>query len=116
MLLNINETRGPTDWCSATHWLLLSEVIGLWDAESIIFNRGRSVASWTFTGRVFHHVQRPLNGHLPSYVLILSHNAIIRHLIIRFNTMCMYVTVARCLVTFILLFYMSYNCKYFETG
>ena len=25
---------------------------------SIIFNRGRSVASWTFTGRVFHHAQR----------------------------------------------------------
>ena len=26
---------------------------GLWDAESIIFNRGHSVALWTFTGRVF---------------------------------------------------------------
>ena len=24
---------------------------GLRDAESIIFNRGRSVASWTFTGK-----------------------------------------------------------------
>ena len=23
---------------------------GLWDAESIIFNRGRSVAAWTFYG------------------------------------------------------------------
>ena len=23
---------------------------GLWDAESIIFNRGRSVASWTLYG------------------------------------------------------------------
>ena len=33
---------------------------GLWDAESIIFNRGRSVASWTFTGRVFHPAQRPV--------------------------------------------------------
>ena len=34
-------------------------------AESIIFNRGRSVAMWTFTGRVFHPAQRPppLNGH-----------------------------------------------------
>ena len=53
MLLNINATRGPTDCCSATHGLLLSEATGLWDAESIIFNRGRSVASWTFTGRVF---------------------------------------------------------------
>ena len=33
---------------------------GLWDAESIIFNRGRSVASETFTGRVFHPAQRPV--------------------------------------------------------
>ena len=60
LLLNINATRGPTDCCSATHGLLLSEATGLWDAESIIFNRGRSVASWTFTGRVFHHAQRPV--------------------------------------------------------
>ena len=60
MLLNIIATRGPTDCCSATHGLLLSEATGLWDAESIIFNRGRSVASWTFTGRVFHHAQRPV--------------------------------------------------------
>ena len=39
-------------------------------AESIIFNRGRSVAMWTFTGRVFHPAQqrRPLNGHPPSYL------------------------------------------------
>ena len=28
-------------------------------AESIIFNRGRIVAMWTFTGRVFHPAQRP---------------------------------------------------------
>ena len=28
-------------------------------AESLIFNRGRSVAMWTFTGRVFHPAQRP---------------------------------------------------------
>ena len=33
---------------------------GLWDAEYIIFKRGRSVASWTFTGRVFHPAQRPV--------------------------------------------------------
>ena len=32
----------------------MAEATGLWDAESIIFNRGHSVASWTFTGRVFH--------------------------------------------------------------
>ena len=53
MLLNIN-------CCSVIHGLLLSEATGLWHAESIIFNRGRSVASWTFTGRVFHHTQRPV--------------------------------------------------------
>ena len=34
MLLNINATRGPTDCCSATHGLLLSEATGLWDAAS----------------------------------------------------------------------------------
>ena len=28
-------------------------------AESIIFNRGRSVAMWTFAGKVFHPAQRP---------------------------------------------------------
>ena len=33
---------------------------GLRDAESIIFNRGRSATSWTFTGRVFHPAQRPV--------------------------------------------------------
>ena len=33
---------------------------GLWDAESIIFNRGRSIASWTLYGRVFHPAQRPV--------------------------------------------------------
>ena len=31
----------------------MSEATGLWDAESILFNRGRSVASWIFTGSVF---------------------------------------------------------------
>ena len=50
MLLNINATRGPTDCCSATHGLLLSEATGLWYAESIIFDRGRSVVSWTLYG------------------------------------------------------------------
>ena len=38
----------------------VAETTGLWDAESIIFNRGRSVASWTFAGRVFHHAQWPV--------------------------------------------------------
>ena len=38
----------------------VAEATGLWDAESIIFNRGRSVASWAFMGRVFHHAQRPI--------------------------------------------------------
>ena len=60
MLLNINATHGPTDCCSATHGLLLSEATGLCDAESIICNRARSVASWTFTDRVCHHAQRPV--------------------------------------------------------
>ena len=32
----------------------VAEATGLW--ESIIFNRGRNVASWAFMGRVFHHV------------------------------------------------------------
>ena len=32
---------------------------GLPHAESIIFKTGRSVAMWTFTGRVFHPAQRP---------------------------------------------------------
>ena len=35
MLLNINATLGPTDCCSATHGLLLSEATLLWDAESM---------------------------------------------------------------------------------
>ena len=38
----------------------VAEATGLWGAVSIIFNRGRSVASWTFTGRAFHHAQRPV--------------------------------------------------------
>ena len=38
----------------------MASATGLRDAESIIFNRGRSVASWTFTGRVFHPAQRPV--------------------------------------------------------
>ena len=54
--------------CGSVHYITigdrrlrtLAEATGLWDAESIIFNRGRSVASWTFTGRVFHHAQRPV--------------------------------------------------------
>ena len=48
------------------------------DAESIIFNRGRSVASWTFTGRV-----GSLNGHPPSYYYLA--NACIRMKIFAHN-------------------------------
>ena len=52
--------------CGSVHYIRIgdrrlrtvTEATGLWDAESIIFNRGRSVMSWTFTGRVFHHAQR----------------------------------------------------------
>ena len=45
---------------------------GLWDAESIIFNRGRSVASWTLYGHLgyFIPLNGPLNGHPPSYSLL----------------------------------------------
>ena len=52
--------------CGSVHYITIgdrrlrtvAEATGLWDAESIIFNRGCSVVSWTFTGRVFHHAQR----------------------------------------------------------
>ena len=43
----------------------VASATGLRDAESIIFNRGRSVASWTFTGMVFHPAQRPV-GRAPA--------------------------------------------------
>ena len=37
----------------------------------VVDYRGRRVACWTFTGRVFHPAQRrPLNGHPPSSILI----------------------------------------------
>ena len=45
-------TIGDSRLCS------VASATGLRDAESIIFNRGRSVASWTFRGRVFHPAQR----------------------------------------------------------
>ena len=38
----------------------VASATGLRDAGSIICNRGRSVASWTFTGRIFHPAQRPV--------------------------------------------------------
>ena len=54
--------------CGPVHYITIgdhrlrtvAEATGLWDAESIIFNRGRSDASWTFTRGVFHHAQRPV--------------------------------------------------------
>ena len=54
--------------CGSIHYITIgdlrlrtvAEATGLWDAESIIFNRGRIVASCTFTGRVFHPAQRPV--------------------------------------------------------
>ena len=62
--------------CGSVHYITIgdrslrtvAEATGLSDAESIIFNRGRSVASWTFTGRVFYFItlNGPLNGHPPS--------------------------------------------------
>ena len=44
--------------------------------------RGRSVACWTFTGRVFHPAQlRPLNGHPPSiYTIICLKSVAVRKL------------------------------------
>ena len=44
--------------CGSVHYIKLGDsrlrtmasVAGLWDAESIIFNRRRSVASWTLHG------------------------------------------------------------------
>ena len=42
---------------------------GLWDAESIIFNRGRSVADFPRVG-YFIPLNGPLNGHPPSSLLL----------------------------------------------
>ena len=66
MLLNINATRGPTDCFSATHGLLLSEATGLWDAESIIFNRGAASRRGLSRVGYFIMLNGPLNGHPPS--------------------------------------------------
>ena len=63
--------------CGSVHYITIgdsrlytvaSAAIGLWDAESIIFNRGPSVASWTFTSRYFITLNGPLNGHPPSII------------------------------------------------
>ena len=56
--------------CGPVHYITIGDsrlrsvalVTGLWDAESIIFNRGRS------TGRYFIPLNGPLNGHPPSCV------------------------------------------------
>ena len=66
LLLNINATRGPTDCCSATHGLLLSEDTGLRNAGSIICNR--DAASRRGLSRVgyFITLNGSLNGHPPS--------------------------------------------------
>ena len=59
MLLNINATRGPTDCCSATHRLLLSEAILGCGTRRPLYLIG-DAASRTFTGRIFHPAQRPV--------------------------------------------------------
>ena len=54
--------------CGSVHYITIGDsrlctvasATGLRDAESIIFNMGCSVASWTFTDRVFHPAQRPV--------------------------------------------------------
>ena len=58
-----------TEHCWSVHYITIGDsrlhtvasATGLWDAESIIFNRGRSVARRGLsTGRVLHPVQRPV--------------------------------------------------------
>ena len=46
-----------TKHCRSVHYITIgtagcavASATGLWDAESIIFNRGHSVASWTIHG------------------------------------------------------------------
>ena len=47
-----------TKHCESVHYITIGDsrlctvasATGLWDAESIIFKRGRSVASWTIHG------------------------------------------------------------------
>ena len=73
MLLNINATHGPTDCCSATHGLLLSDATGLWDAESIILIG--DAASRRGLSRVgnFITLNGPLNVHPPSILYTRTH-------------------------------------------
>ena len=54
-----------TEHCGSVHYITIGDsrlrtVAALWDAESIILNRGRSVVSALCTGRVFHPAQRPV--------------------------------------------------------
>ena len=69
MLLNINATRGPTDCCSATHGLLLSEALGC-GTRSPLYLIG-DAASRRCLSRVgyFITLNGPLNGHPPSSIL-----------------------------------------------
>ena len=73
--------------CGSVHYISIgdrrlstvAEANGLWDAESIIFNRGISVSSWTFTGRYFITLNGQLNGHPPSKLLLQAISTIARN-------------------------------------
>ena len=66
--LKLQPLKTSTAGCGSVHCITIGDrslrtvddATGLWDAESIICNRERSVASWTLTGRVFNHAQRPV--------------------------------------------------------
>ena len=54
--------------CGSVHYITIGDsrlrtaasATGLWDAESFILNRGRSVASYNLTGRVINPAQLPV--------------------------------------------------------
>ena len=65
----------------------VASATGLRDAESIIINRGRSVASWTFTGRVFHPAQRPVErAPAQSFIIERPARSLIQFLLARYMT------------------------------
>ena len=67
--------------CESVHYItiadsrlcIMASATGLKDAESIIFSRGRSVASWNVTGRVFHPAQRPVEWAPAKYLTIIAY-------------------------------------------
>ena len=65
-----------TEHCGSVHYITIGDsrlhtvasVTGLWDAESIILNRGRSVVDFPRVGYCIP-LNGPLNGHPPSTIL-----------------------------------------------